>query len=109
MRWLISIALGLPVDFIRQCTLLIGARDTVRASIKQDEKFVCTERKSPNAGQDSIKGHPNVKRAADFTLLRKVGCPFFVLYRLTRCRGPPPSEFQKFRWKRRKVHVAAQR
>lgn len=69
----------------------------------------CREGKPFYAAQNSIKGYPNVKSAADFTLLRKIGRTFFVLYCMTRCRGPPPSEFQKFRWKRRKAHVAAQR
>ena len=53
------------------------------------------DRIQPYADHRLFQGHPNVKRAADFTLMRKIGRPFFILCDFPRCRGPPPSKFQK--------------
>ena len=49
--------------------------------------------------QESFKWYSNVKRTVDFALKCKIGRPFFILYSLPRCRGPPPSEFSKIQIK----------
>ena len=108
MRWFISIASGTSADFVRQYTLLTGAHDTVHVQHKTRQEISYRERKLLYAGQDSIKGHPDVKRAVDVPHQRNIDRPFIVLHSLPRCRGPPPSEFSKFRWKRRNIHAAAE-